>query len=141
MSQSNRFEALARLWEGTPSPSKDQTVDGYYAEVAGSLAFAVHDEVADLRKALDQLQACPEIPAMTTLEAIKTEPTIRVRLQHSHTLKEGWRLSETTVEWTGEGNPDWKAIEGAQQGAFAVGANEARFRNLPQPTGDEDGGE
>jgi hypothetical protein len=68
------------------------------------------------------------LPA-TTLEAIKTEPTIRVRLQHSHTLKEGWRLSETTVEWSGEGEIDWQTIDSALRGASLIGNNEAVIRN------------
>lgn len=29
-----------------------------------------------------------------------TSPTLRVRIHHSHTLKDGWRCDETTVELT-----------------------------------------
>jgi len=31
----------------------------------------------------------------------RTEPTIRVRMNHDFTVKDGWRLKETTVEWEG----------------------------------------
>lgn len=31
-----------------------------------------------------------------------SEPTIRVRMNHDFTVKDGWRLKETTVEWEGD---------------------------------------
>lgn len=34
------------------------------------------------------------------MDKIQSTPTFRVRINHSHTLKEGWRVSETTVEAT-----------------------------------------
>lgn len=58
-----------------------------------------------------------------------TESTVRVRLQHSHTLKDGWRLSETTVEWIGGEEINWYAINGAMSDSFAMGAREAEQRN------------
>ena len=32
----------------------------------------------------------------------KTVPVVRLRAHHVHTLKDGWRLDETTVEITGD---------------------------------------
>jgi hypothetical protein len=59
----------------------------------------------------------------------QSAPTIRVRLQHSNTIKEGWRLSETTVEWTGQGDPDWIGISHALIHAGDVGREHARSMN------------
>lgn len=58
-----------------------------------------------------------------------SEGTIRVRLQHSHTLKDGWRLSETTVEWTGGQDVVWSAVNGAMREAFEMGTVESAVRN------------
>ncbi len=59
----------------------------------------------------------------------ETQPRIRTRINHSHTLKDGWRLSDTTVEWDGEGEPDWDTIKNIMRRAFAEGVNEADLRN------------
>lgn len=37
---------------------------------------------------------------LTTLEAVAPQPTLRIRIEHSRTIKEGWGYS-TTVELSG----------------------------------------
>lgn len=59
----------------------------------------------------------------------KTEPTTRVRLQHVHTLKDGWRLSETTVEWSGPGAVPWGLVKEELSNAHTAGLDEAQERN------------
>lgn len=80
-----------------------------------------------LEATVNQLQPCPEI-ATAALEAIEAQPVIRVRLQHTHTLKDGWRLSETTVEYTGPA-VDHELIARELATAHAMGAMEASKRN------------
>ena len=59
-----------------------------------------------------------------------TQPTIRIRIQHSHTLKEGWRLSETTVEYTGPADSvDHHRIELELRSAFQLGTAEQMLRS------------
>lgn len=59
-----------------------------------------------------------------------TAPTIRVRIAHASTIKEGWRLSETTVEWVGPiTDPDREsAMRIALQEAFLSGTEETILR-------------
>jgi hypothetical protein len=52
----------------------------------------------------------------------------RVRAAHTHTLKDGWRLSETTVEATGE-KIDFKTMNELMQNAYEEGVEESRRRN------------
>lgn len=62
-----------------------------------------------------------------------TAPVFRVRLNHGHTLKDGWRLTETTVECTfsGDAGPAEiaEAIHHWTDRAFNLGALEAEERN------------
>ncbi|MCA9876796.1 MAG: hypothetical protein KC442_03410 [Thermomicrobiales bacterium] len=44
--------------------------------------------------------AAPELPELQTLEATAPQPTLRIRIEHSRTIKEGWSYS-TTVEIDG----------------------------------------
>lgn len=64
-------------------------------------------------------------------DATRTNAQIRVRLQHSSTIKEGWRLSETTVEYTSgdDGVIDWQSIENELVNAAIVGNRQAAERN------------
>lgn len=63
------------------------------------------------------------------------QPTIRIRNQHTHTLKDGWRLSESTAELTlplrsledAEGAQN--LLEAIQRAAFEAGQEEAVRRN------------
>ncbi len=64
-------------------------------------------------------------------EHTETKPTIRVRLQHTHTLKDGWRLAETTVEYTGE-RIDWETVRDELSTSFVVGTKESTSRNKIQ---------
>jgi hypothetical protein len=74
-----------------------------------------------------------------TIEVGTQQPTMRMRLNHTHTKADGWRLSETTVEWSGVGDPDEAAIDKALITAFHLGQREANLRNAPEPADDEDG--
>ena len=60
--------------------------------------------------------------------ATEAKQTIRVRIQHSHTLKDGWRLSETTVEATGT-ILDWDAIDNELRNVYNFGQMETNYRN------------
>ena len=64
-------------------------------------------------------------------DTTRTSAQIRVRLQHSSTIKEGWRLSETTVEYiSGEDYViDWEKIEAELVNAAIVGNRQATERN------------
>ena len=68
------------------------------------------------------------------MDATKTQPVIRVRLKHTSTMKEGWRLDETTVEYTAgsDGIIDWDRIESVSRASFEVGTREAEKRNAGQ---------
>lgn len=63
------------------------------------------------------------------MSATTTEATIRVRINHAHTLKDGWRLTETTVEWNGGLPVDWDDVAEAMRVAYANGVAEAEMRN------------
>jgi len=57
------------------------------------------------------------------------QPEIRVRIGHTHTLKDGWRCDSTTVEWTGRGAVDWDLIRTNLTTAHSVGEIEANERH------------
>ena len=59
----------------------------------------------------------------------KTEPTMRVRVSHAHTLKDGWRCDSTTVELDGPLPIDWDDIGVALRRAAIIGRDEADQRN------------
>lgn len=59
---------------------------------------------------------------------VQSKMVIRVRIAHSHTLKDGWRLSETTIEATGTGI-DYDYIQEELQRAYDVGLEESIRRN------------
>lgn len=70
----------------------------------------------------------------TTLPAGGQLPVIRIRNQHAHTLKDGWRLSETTVEATCsladlDLEEARKLLAEAQRQAHEAGQAEAEARN------------
>lgn len=69
--------------------------------------------------------------AAKTITATRQEPQIRVRLQHTHTLKDGWRLSETTVEYSGA-TIDWAEVKEQLASAHVCGVHEARDRNTTE---------
>lgn len=86
---------------------------------------------------------------ITRLEADRTvssvariaTPSIRVRIAHTNTLKDGWRCSETTVEYDGPMDQyDGDVMAGYLMGAHHLGLREANLRNAPQPP-EIDGGE
>ena len=70
-----------------------------------------------------------------TLTAGGQLPVIRIRNQHTHTLKDGWRLSESTVEITVPLHVPEPAetlsglLAEAQRLAFYAGQQEALRRN------------
>lgn len=58
------------------------------------------------------------------------QPAVRVRLNHTHTIKEGWRLSETTVEWCGPiGKLEGTELLAVGATVFNAGVREAALRN------------
>jgi hypothetical protein len=59
---------------------------------------------------------------------LESHTVYRVRVAHVHTMKEGWRLSETTVEATGE-EVDYTEIRDHMELAYRVGTDEAKRRN------------
>ena len=73
------------------------------------------------------------------MEAQKTEPTIHVRIAHVHTLKDGWRLAETTVRYDGPVT-DLSGMHGAlaaeMKMAHDLGQAEAHARNNPDLYGE-----
>lgn len=95
--------------------------------MSGAELSALVDRVQALEASVDDLlhgETC-ETTVTTTIE----EPEIRVRIAHSHTLRDGWRCDSTTVEWTGRGVPDWDRIDGALTRSFSMGRIEAEARN------------
>ncbi len=64
-------------------------------------------------------------------DVTKTGPQVRVRLQYTSTIKEGWRLGEATVEYTSgdDGVIDWVRIEAESLNAHEVGAAVASRQN------------
>lgn len=56
----------------------------------------------------------PEQPAYHALEAIAPQPTLRIRVEHSRTVKDGWSYS-TTVEMDGIDASDYQRIDEAVQ--------------------------
>lgn len=97
-------------------------------EALSQLVDCLYTEVCDLESKLNALQPCPELPT-ATLESLNADPEIRVRIAHASTVKDGWRLSETTVEWTGSGEIPWERLKGVQRRAHEIGHKEAQFRN------------
>lgn len=61
------------------------------------------------------------------MESTKREPEIHVRIAHVHTIKDGWRLSETTVSYDGQ-SVDWDLVKSAMSDAFEAGTAEAMLR-------------
>lgn len=63
-----------------------------------------------------------------------TAPTIRVRMNHDFTTRDGWRLKETTVEWEGSAfglEPEALTLNLMEFGAavYNAGMREANLRN------------
>jgi len=73
------------------------------------------------------------------MEAQKTEPQIHVRIAHVHTLKDGWRLAETTVSYDGPVT-DLPGMHGTMAAemkmANDLGQAEAHARNNPELYGE-----
>ena len=72
-------------------------------------------------------------------DVTQTQPTIHVRIAHVHTLKDGWRLSETTVSYDGPMS-DLAGMHGAlaaeMKMANDLGQAEAHARNNPDLYGE-----
>ena len=73
------------------------------------------------------------------MESTQTEPTIHVRIAHVHTIKDGWRLAETTVSYDGPASElprlhEAMALE--MKAAFDLGTAEAHVRNNPELYGE-----
>lgn len=59
---------------------------------------------------------------------VENTSVYRVRVAYSHTLKEGWRVAETTVETTGT-DIDHKELAHHAELAYEFGRVEAQRRN------------
>jgi hypothetical protein len=106
----------------------------------GTQATELYRYAVRLEDRIRTLERVGPIHAIASAEAATAEqPTMRTRIQHTHTLKEGWRLAETTVEWSGAGEPDEAAIRNALIQSAHLGQLEAAARNAP-PVADGDGG-
>lgn len=64
-------------------------------------------------------------------EQTTTDPTIRMRIEHTHTRNDGWRLSSTTVEYTGPAPANGELIAAEMRRAYLFGDVEADYRNQP----------
>lgn len=112
-----------------PSPAELAGLLNVQAEIINVLI----SHISTLERSLEHLMdGQPVAGDLATLEAFAIAPTIRLRINHSHTLKEGWRLSETTVEWSGPGKPDETAIQDALLTAQHLGQREAARRVAPR---------
>ena len=89
---------------------------------------ALVDRVKALEAGVEDLMS-GQAAGSTGLVAVAAEPELRVRISHTHTLKDGWRCDSTTVEWTGRSTPNWDAIRAELSNAHIVGAGEASVRN------------
>jgi len=90
----------------------------------GITAFAqsLQAKVIELNASVEDLMAGSRIETTH-------QPEIRVRIGHTHTLKDGWRCDSTTVEWTGRGAVDWDSIRNNLTTAHSVGEIEANERH------------
>ena len=64
--------------------------------------------VAELQAAIAQM--LPDFPEIQTLDATTPQPTLRIRVEHSRTIKDGWGYS-TTVEMDGIDAGDRQRID------------------------------
>lgn len=78
-------------------------------------------QIAELKQSIEDLMAGGV--------ATTHQPEIRVRIGHTHTLKDGWRCDSTTVEWTGRGEVDWGAIRDELKNSHIAGDEEAKARH------------
>ena len=66
-------------------------------------------------------------------------PTLRIRIAHAHTIKDGWRLAETTVEWTGQASePSAADLTYAMKLAHELGQEETKRRQHAGFVGGQD---
>lgn len=105
--------------------------------MTGTELSALIDRVKTLEAAVDDLSGAQPISGELVAAAHRSEPEIRVRISHAHTLKDGWRCDSTTVEWTGRCEVDWPEIGRQLRFANAVASAEADARNAYR---DDDGG-
>jgi hypothetical protein len=112
------------------SSGHDQTLATHRADIE-----QLRDQIAELQRTVDDLIAGEGVTAIKAFPdappVIEYAPQIRVRLQHSSTVKEGWRLSESTVEYTSgsDGAVDWARIKNEMLIAGIAGTKEAESRN------------
>lgn len=93
------------------------------------LDVEIGKQLAGISTRVSELEQAVEDIVTGTGVARSDEPTVRTRISHAHTLKDGWRCDSTTVEVEGGGEPDWPAIRRRLRAAAVVGAEEAELRN------------
>lgn len=70
-------------------------------------------EVSPTIAAADTLRVV-DPPVVQTLEAIAPQPTLRIRIEHSRTIKDGWSYS-TTIEIDGVDATSYQQIREARE--------------------------
>lgn len=100
-------------------------------EASAALQDQLTDRVLHIERYLAE-----GVTATNRVEAIETPPQIHVRIAHVHTIKDGWRLAETTVSYDGplptspaDKSNMWGQIERAMKQAHESGTVEAGARN------------
>lgn len=119
------------------------------AVLANGTALKAHERIDELdgqtpaRALLDTIESRLSflVARAKTAEArssvIEPQPAVRVRTNHAWTAKNGWVLSETTVEWCGPaGGIDPEGLLALSTDAFNAGVREARLRNA-SPAGED----
>ena len=73
--------------------------------------------------------------AMSKTISAPNPPVIRIRLNHAYSVRDGWRLAETTVELTAPvpddeaGRALMPSLQGLLRNAYAAGIEEKMERN------------
>jgi len=102
------------------------------ADMAQGRIVVTHESVeaelyAQSQRISEMQQSIEDLMAGSRIETTH-QPEIRVRIGHTHTLKDGWRCDSTTVEWTGRGSVDWRSIRDELKNAHVAGLAESEER-------------
>jgi len=107
---------------------ENKTTEQLVAELGRELESSQYElylqdrQIAELKESVEDLMAGSRIETTH-------QPEIRVRIGHTHTLKDGWRCDSTTVEWTGRGEVNWGAIRDELKNSHIAGEEEAKARH------------
>jgi hypothetical protein len=98
-------------------------------EVIGELRQRIWDAECHVATHGSDISALRYQATQGATQTVKTEPSVRVRINHGRTAKDGWRVTETTVEFAGPGLPEVAAVRDALRFAYEEGYEEAAVRN------------